>query len=290
MIKVGYLISYDYKMIFSSMSLLYDHVDEIYLAIDKNKLTWSGNAFDLPESFFEDIKRFDTKKKIKLYFDDFYQAHLTPIECDTRERAMLAKKMGKGWLLQIDVDEFIYDFESLAKYLRKKWYLLVFPKATPVVFRANWITLYKQLEDGFLFIKNNETFPLLTNIPSYEYCRENPKLTNYQTNLQVIHQSWARTDEEVEMKLKNWSHRKDFNTADYLEFWKSLNSDNYKSFKDFHPVYPKDWDKLHFIEANTIETFITAYAKENKQELIKISWKTFAKKLAKKLAKKVLKK
>ncbi|WP_338377976.1 hypothetical protein [uncultured Flavobacterium sp.] len=287
MIKVGYLISYDYKMIFSSMSLLYNHVDEIYLAIDKKRLTWSGNLFELPQSFFEDIQRFDTKKKIKLYFDHFYQAHLTPIECDTRERTMLAKKMGKGWLLQIDVDEYIYNFEILAKYLRRKWYLLVFPKWTPVVFRANWITLYKQLEDGFLFIKNNETFPLLTNRPSYEYCRENTKITNYQTNLQVIHQSWARTEEEVETKLKNWSHRKDFNTADYIQFWKSLNSENYKSFIDFHPIYPKDWNKLHFIEANNIETFINAYAKENKQELRNIPVKTFAKKLAKKILKRL---
>lgn len=279
MIKVGYLISYDYKMIFSSMNQLYNHVDEIYLAIDKNRLTWSGNQFELPDSFFEQIERFDTEKKIKLYFDDFYQANLTPIECDTRERTMLSKEMGKGWLLQIDVDEYIYDFEKLAKYLRKKWYLLLFPKWTPVVFRANWITLYKQVADGFLYIKNNETFPLLTNIPSYEYCRENTKTPNYQTNLQVIHQSWARSDEEVETKLKNWSHRKDFNTAEYFEFWRSLTSENYSSFKDFHPVYPKDWNKLYFIEVNNIEAFVAAYAEENKQVLREFPIKMLVKKL-----------
>ncbi|WP_339836315.1 hypothetical protein [uncultured Flavobacterium sp.] len=287
MIKVGYLISYDYKMIFTSMALLYKYADEIHLAIDKKRLTWSGNSFELPDSFFEEIERFDTENKIKLYFDDFYKQNLTPIECDTRERTMLAKKMGKGWLLQIDVDEYIYDFEQLAKYLRKKWYLLLFPKWTPVVFRANWITLYKQLNDGFLFIKNNETFPLLTNIPSYEYCRENTKLTNYQTNLQVIHQSWARSEEEVETKLKNWSHRKDFNTADYLVFWRSLTSENYRSFKDFHPVYPKDWNKLHFVEANNIEAFIIEYAKKNKQVLIEFPIKILVKKLARKVLKKL---
>lgn len=287
MIKVGYLISYDYKMIFSSMSLLYNYVDEIHLAIDKNRLTWSGNSFELPDSFFKDIERFDTKKKIKFYFDDFFQSDLTPIECDTRERMMLAKKMGKGWLMQIDVDEYIYDFKKFANYLRKKWYLLLFPKCTPVVFRANWITLYKQLNDGFLFIRNNETFPLLTNIPSYEYCRENTKLPNYQTNLQVIHQSWARSEEEVETKLKNWSHRKDFNTTKYLELWRNLTADNYKNVEDFHPVYPKDWNKLWYVEANSIETFIKRYSNENKQELTKFPVMNLFKKAVKKGGKKL---
>ncbi len=287
MIKVGYLISYDYKMIFTSMDLLYNYVDEIYLAIDKKRLTWSGNLFELPDFFFDQVERFDTNKKIKFYFDDFYQENLTPIECDTRERTMLANKMGKGWLLQIDVDEYIYNFNEIADYLRKKWYLLLFPNWTPVVFRANWVTLYKQLPNGVLYIKNNETFPLVTNVPFYEYCRENTKTTNYQTNLQVIHQSWARSDEEVSTKLKNWSHRKDFNTNEYLEFWRNLTSENYKSFKDFHPVYPKDWNKLHFIEAKNIEDFITAYAKGNEQVLKEFSVKILVKKLAIKVLKKL---
>ena len=119
MIKVGYLISYDHNMIFTSMKLLYDYVDEIYLAIDKKRLTWSGNQFDLPDSFFEQIESFDSKKKIKFYYDDFYQENLTAIECDTRERNMLSKKMGKGWLMQVDVDEYIYDFKIIADHYAK---------------------------------------------------------------------------------------------------------------------------------------------------------------------------
>lgn len=265
MIKVGYLISYDYNMIFTSMKLLYDYVDEIYLAIDKKRLTWSGNHFDLPDSFFQQIESFDSKKKIKFYYDDFYQQNLTPIECDTRERNMLSKKMGKGWLMQVDVDEYIYDFKKISDYLKKHWYLLVFPRLTPVVLRANWVTLYKQLEDGFLYIKNNETFPLVTNIHFYEYCRENTKQSNYKIDLQVIHQSWARSEEEVSLKLKNWSHRKDFNTREYLDFWKNLSSKNYESFINFHPVYPKDWNKLLYLQSTDIEDYIEKYSKKNHQ-------------------------
>lgn len=286
MIKVGYLISYDYNLIFTSINLLYKYVDEIYLAIDKKRFTWSGNQYELPDTFFEEIKKLDTDKKIKFYYDDFYQENLTPIECDTRERNMLSKKMGKGWLMQVDVDEYIYDFKKIADYLKKHSYLLLFPNLTPVVLRATWITLYKQVDDGFLYIKNNETFPLVTNVPFYEYCRENTVLPNYKINLQVIHHSWARSDEEVSVKLQNWSHRKDFNTYDYIKFWRNLNSNNYQNFIDFHPVYPKDWNRLHFLQSKDIEGFVQEYSLNNKQIISLLPLKKIAKSAIKKIIKK----
>jgi hypothetical protein len=283
MIKVGYLISYDYNLIFTSMGLLYNYVDEIYLAIDKNRLTWSGNQYELPESFFEEIKIFDTKNKIRFYFDDFYKKDLSPSECETRERIILSKNMGKGWLLQIDVDEYIYDFEEIVIYLKKRWYLLLFPRFTPVVFKANWITLFKQLEDGFLYIKNDEDFPLITNVPFYEYGRFNTNVTNFQTNLQVIHQSWARTEDEVATKLQNWGHTNDFDTSEYLRFWKNLTSDNYDSFKNFHPLSSKIWDRLYFIESKSIDAFLEVYSSSFKQKLNTISLKIVFKDLIKRM-------
>ena len=73
----------------------------------------------MPQSFFDEIKSFDSKNKIEFYFDNFYISELLPIECETRERNMLLKKMGKGWLIQLDVDEYVYDFSKVAKYLKK---------------------------------------------------------------------------------------------------------------------------------------------------------------------------
>ncbi len=271
MIKVGYLVSYDYNMLLTSIKQLYDYVDGIFIAIDRDRKTWSGNNFELPQSFFDEIKVFDSKNKIVFYFDSFYISELTPIECETRERNMLLKKMGKGWLIQLDVDEYIYDFKKVAKYLNKYWYLTLFPKFTPIVFRGKLLTLYRQLPDGYLYIENNEHFSFITNQSNYTYTRNNKKVRNHYSNINVIHQSWARTEDEIQMKIKNWGHRDDFDTQQYFEFWRNLSSLNYMNYKNVHPIVPEVWNELHFLKSVSIDEFIVKYASNNFQELIDIS-------------------
>lgn len=268
MIKVGYLVSYDYNMLLTSIKQLYNDVDRIFIAIDKDRKTWSGNNFELPQSFFEAIKAFDSKNKIEFYFDSFYVPELLPMECETRERNMLLKKMGKGWLMQLDVDEYIYDFSKVAKYLKKYWYLTVFPKYTPIVFKGKWVTLYRQLVDGYLYIENNEPFPFITNQSSYTYTRSNNKVRNHYSNINVIHQSWARTEDEIQMKIKNWGHRDDFDTQQYFEFWRNLSSENYMNYKNVHPLVPEVWNELHFLPSSSIDEFISKYASKNLQKFI----------------------
>jgi hypothetical protein len=51
MIKVSYLVSYDYFMLLTSIRQLYEYVDKIVVAIDIDRKTWSGNTFEIPESF-----------------------------------------------------------------------------------------------------------------------------------------------------------------------------------------------------------------------------------------------
>ena len=63
MIKVGFLVSYDYQLLEYSLPIVYQYADEIYLAIDKERKTWSGNIFQLPDTFFECINRVDTVGK-----------------------------------------------------------------------------------------------------------------------------------------------------------------------------------------------------------------------------------
>ena len=67
MIKVGYLISYDYELLFNSIPTVYKEADEIFLAIDKDRRTWAGNNFSLPNTFFERIKELDTQKKNNIF-------------------------------------------------------------------------------------------------------------------------------------------------------------------------------------------------------------------------------
>ncbi|MDP2088628.1 MAG: hypothetical protein Q8J84_04435 [Flavobacteriaceae bacterium] len=285
MIKVGYLVSYDYSMFLTSVKQLYNYVNKIFVAIDKERKTWSGNKFEIPASFFDEVKQYDIKNKIEFYFDTFYVSDLSPIECETRERNLLLNKMGRGWKIQLDVDEYIYDFKKVAKYLKKYWYLTLFPKLTPIVFRGKLVTLYRQLPEGYLYIENNERFSFITNQSNYTFTRNNNKVRNHYSNINVIHQSWARTEEEIKMKIDNWGHRDDFDTQSYFEFWKNLNIINYKNYKDIHPISPKAWNKLNFISSDSVEDFILKYSQNNKQTLTPIKLKTMLKALINKIVK-----
>jgi hypothetical protein len=285
MIKVGYLVSYDYDMLLTSVRLLYDYVDKIILSIDENRKTWSGNSFEIPDAFFDEVSAFDTKNKIEFYFDNFYVPEITPMECETRQRNLLLNKMGKGWKIQLDVDEYVYDFKALRNYLNKYWYLNWFPKLTPIVFRGKLVTLYRELPDGYLYIENEERFSFITNQSFYTYTRNNDKVRAHYTNFNVIHQSWARSEEEIQMKIKNWGHRDDFDTQNYFDFWKGLNSTNYKEHRNIHPMSPKVWNELFFLESNSIEDFIKKYASANVQQPIAIDYKLMFSALFKKLFK-----
>ncbi|MFB9108009.1 hypothetical protein [Flavobacterium gyeonganense] len=285
MIKVGYLVSYDYCFLLTSLKQLYNNVDRIYLAIDKDLKTWSGNDFELPQTFFDELKAFDSDNKIEYYFDSFYVPDFSPSMCETRERNMLAQRMGKGWLIQLDVDEYIYDFEKVSHYLKKYWYLNLLPKKTPIVFRGKLITLFKKLPDGFLYIENNEKFPFITNVPKYIGARFNNNVRNHFTNIAAIHQSWARSENEISFKIKNWGHKDAFDTKNFLALWDSLNSTNYKDFRNIHPLVPEVWNELQFLQSDSIEEFIDKYSKKNKQKLIYIEPKKILKALLNKVFK-----
>lgn len=266
-IKVGYLLSYDYHMFLTSVKQLYDYVDKIVVGIDQDYKTWSGNSFEIPKSFFAEVKAFDKKNKIQFYFDTFYIPNLTPMECETRERNLVLAKLGKGWKIQLDVDEYVYDFKSVAKYLKNYWYLTLFPKYTPICFQGVLITLFRQLPNGYLYINNNESFPFITNQMANVHTRRNDSIRNHFSDIKVIHQSWARSEEEIQFKINNWGHRDDFDTQKYFEFWKKLDSANCINYKNIHPIVPEVWDKLYFFASASIDDFIYKYSIENRQDL-----------------------
>jgi hypothetical protein len=270
MIKIGYLVCYDYAMLFTSLNQLYQNVDKIYLAIDIKRKTYTGNNFEIPDSFFEEIKQFDSNGKIEFYFDDFYVPELTPMQNEVRERNMLLKKMGKGWLLQLDVDEYIYDFSSLAKYLRKYSFLTIFPWLCPIILQGRFVTLFKKNKKGFFYIDLDERFCFITNYPKYTSARNNYLVSKFFSGINVIHQSWAREENEVIEKINNWSHSNDFDTNSFFELWKNLNETNYQEYINFHPLNQTSWDKLNFLPSNNIDDFIIKYEIANIQNLHKI--------------------
>lgn len=262
-IKIGFLISYDHKYIYDALKIVYDYADEIILAIDRNRLTWAGEKYELDPNFFDAIRAMDPKNKIVFFEDNFYVESLTPIENDTRERNMLSEKMGPDcWKLQIDVDEYFLNFDAVYKYLQKNRFLVARPDINPVNIRANWITLFKKTENGFLYLDNEEHFSFATNlVGNHFFARDMATVNNTEvfTNFRVLHHSWARDPEEIYKKINNWSHKDDFDREAFFQFWMNVDETNYTQFTDLHPIYKGAWKNLKFIACKDVPDFIRKF-------------------------------
>lgn len=269
-IKLGYLLSYDYEYIFNSLSLVYDYADVIYICFDKDSKTWTGQKLEIPENIFSKIKSLDIQNKISFYSDSFYIPNTPPIDLETRQRNMLAEKMGKGgWHIQIDSDEYPLYFKELCSFLRKHKYLLRNPHKTPANFFVKFITLFRKTENGFLAVTPyQEPCFLITNLPDYFNARYPKNPVTYHIDSYIIHQSWARDEDEIYTKIKNWGHTNDFDVDTFYSEWKDVSLDNYSKLENFHPLNPEDWQSLEFIEAKNIDDLIATLRKKISSDTI----------------------
>lgn len=253
-IHVGFLLSYDYEKLKKSIPPVYKSADRIFIAIDKELRTWSGEKFTVDPSFFDWLKTFDTKNKIELYTDDFYVPDLKAIENDNRERKMLSKKMGIGnWLVQVDSDEYFFNFENYVKDLRKYDSYLDNPKKKNIQIAAFLINLYKYSDGGILYVKEPTRGVMATNYPNYKVARNTRKRIVYTQNL-LLHESIARTEAELLFKFENWGHNLDFRDKDaFMVKWRTTNKSNYKEREDFFYIEPEKWKNLNYAEGETLK-------------------------------------
>lgn len=250
-IHVGFLLSYDYEKLKLSIPPVYKAADKIFIAEDMNKKTWSGNEFVIDKSFYAWLEEFDVDNKIEFYRDNFYIPELTAIENDTRERHLLSLKMGIGnWLIQIDSDEYFADFESFVSNLRKYDHYLDNPEKNKIQFAGFWIIIYKYTEKGILYVNKPMKAIFATNYPNYKYARRTNERTVYFDNL-VLHESIARTEEELRYKLKNWGHNEEVNSG-FMKKWITVDETNYDKFENFYYIEPKRWKKLDYLPTRQI--------------------------------------
>lgn len=259
-IKVGMMISHDYHFIFHSLPLIYQDADAIVLAVDRKRLTWAGNPFQFDEGLFDKIRKMDPLGKISIYEDDFFVPGLSAMECDTRERNLLAKRLGEGgWHVQVDTDEYFIDFAGFVASLRT---LERRAQTEKFMIRGHWLTLFKRLDSGFLAIDGrDETFPLATNAPNFNAAREifDPGYVRWDSDAWVVHESWARSPEEIQQKVSNWGHKDDFPVENFLSLWNFVDEVNYRYIANFHPLNGPDWPALNFIQGD--RNAVVAYQK-----------------------------
>ena len=250
-IQVGFLISYDYILLKNALPQVYDYSDSIFLAIDKNRKTWNGANFTIDNSFFDWIKEIDVANKIEIYEDQFYIENLTTMECEVRERKMLSEKMGIGnWLIQLDADEYFINFKEFTKFLKKNNKYIKPSYKKEIQISAYLVNIYKFVEDGFLYVNEPTRCLTATNRPNYKVGRNTRKRIIYTSNL-ILHETLSRSEEELEMKLKNWGHKNELNSQ-FLVKWKSASKENYMDLKDVFYIEPEKWKSLNYVLGKNI--------------------------------------
>lgn len=262
-IQVGYLVSYDYELLKNSIPTIYKESDTIFLAIDKNRKTWKGDSIEIKPDFFDWIKIIDIENKIAIYEDDFYIPILSTMECEVRERKMLAEKMGIGnWLIQIDADEYFLDFKSFVDFLRSKNYFLKNPEKNKIQVSPFLINLYKKVNGGFLYVNQASKVMIATNYPNYYRGRNTKSQIIYQDSL-ILHECLSRTKEELLIKFSNWGHDVDVNVADFMKKWELVNANNYKTMNDFFYLESNKWKSLEFVKGDSFLEIYKNFEKGN---------------------------
>jgi hypothetical protein len=255
MIKVGFCISYDWYLLKYSLPAVYEHADKICLAIDKQRRAWSGEKFTIDEiAFRQFLAESDPDHKIILMEEDLVDITLDARQNCNRHRHLIADTLGKGgWHVQIDTDEYFVDFKAFVDVLRK-----INPNPSseekPMNVCCPFYVIYKKVQGGFLMVDYGDTLPemipMATTRPQYERARQN-SFYNYYATTPVLHQSWARDEQELWFKINNWGHSSEElemqqKRVSYFNLWKSMDKFNYLYIHDIHPVKPDVWPRLQF--------------------------------------------
>ena len=252
-IQVGFLMSYDYELLKNSIPPVYKEADGITIALDKDLRTWTGENIEINQDFFDWLESFDVDKKISIYKDDFYDAGLTPMENEVRERKMLAAKMGIGnWLIQVDSDEYFVDFKSFVQQLKTRNNYLQEPEKKRIQIAGYYINLYKYTGDGILYVSESRNQKFATNYPDYVTGRNTKNRVIYVPSL-VIHECLSRSEEAIRTKFSNWGHSHQVNLENFLEKWRKIDQHNYKEYEDLFYLEPEKWKNLSYAEGKSIQ-------------------------------------
>ena len=229
-------IAYDYKYSIASIISYYDIADEIILGIDKDRISWSNKKYDFDNNdFFQQIKKIDIDKKIKLIEDNFH-LYSEPIKNDTYERNYISKICKKGnYIIGIDSDEILLNPNEFKIWFEKN--------KIEYDISCNWLTVYKIFDKKCLITQPDEITIIGTKlVDSFKKSRFTFRKYIY-SPLSILHFSWGRKRKDIEQKLLNWSHSKDFDIQKHLEIWDCITLDNYKEKTNLHPLNIQQWWK-----------------------------------------------
>ena len=269
-IKTGFCVAYDWELLKHSLPKIYEESDIICLALDKDRHSWACNAYEFDDdAFYAFVKSVDVDSKIDMYEDDFSIKDLNARENCNRHRTLIADRMGKGgWHIQVDADEYFLDFKEFVSYLKS---INKNPTGDekPLNVCVNWIPIFKNFGKDFFYVdfKNRlpECTPIATNKPIYERARNNGHFNKISPYF-VIHETWARSEDELQFKLNNWGHsaeelQEQERRKSFLKIWKSIDKYNYNLVYNIHPAKPDTWPALSYCAAKNLDDFVNKLGK-----------------------------
>lgn len=269
------LISYDAnRFLVDSIKQYYNYVDEIILGIDKDRITWSGNTFEIDEdSLWKELSNVDGDSKITIIEEDFHQSKIA-IENDNYERNFLKQEASNDWIVSIDADEmlvnakdFFYNYLPIVeKYNKDKDILLTW--ATPYKILTDddnvSIALIIADEDGSPFFGETQGF-MTSKESTFTYARWTDKSAQGDNRLRsplvALHWSLCRPANELEQKIKNIGHSDLVEKDPFYKIWKEVDSSNYKEMRNFKTsgLGSAQWPKLEAVPLNHLENYIKNY-------------------------------
>lgn len=234
-------VAYDHRFAWAAIASYYGIADEIIVGLDRDRISWNGKPFRIDEDDFRRrLKASDPQGKISLVEGDFHSqgsAHAN----DTFERNALSLRCRPGrWVVQVDSDELLRNPDEFRAWLlRRRGFWLVQARRTVV---------FKRFGDDYLVVdKDRARISLATRRRGrYTGCRDTREFKR-RSPLSLLHFSWGRDEGELRQKLESWTHARDFDTAKFLDFWKSVDLDNYGRFRDLHPIDGPHWPSLRLV-------------------------------------------
>jgi len=248
-------MSYDYRLLLATIPRYLHFVDEVLLGVDSEGLTWSGERFDIPASFFAELRLIDENpSKIRLVSQPFYLASRSPMENEVIERNVLSKEARHdNWLVSFDADEVLLNPEEFFGFIQR-----VKRRARDVDVDVRLITVFKDLGGAVLIVAAQED-GALEQCPVGTRKRDAfavGRRTGAESVLSpglVLHYAWARSEEDLLLKLRNWGHSRDFDAQKYFEFWRGVTEENYRSLREFHPIWPRLWPRLVMVDKRNLD-------------------------------------
>lgn len=225
------LLAYDYKLAFASIKSYYDIADEIILAVDSARISFTGKPFKFDEDDVNAfIKRIDTKKKIKLVQQPFFDASLSSLDNEVSERNKISLMFPEdAYVIAIDSDEVLINPDE--------FWMWFSGQEIKDDLEAISYTIYKRFEDRLLVSEPFEKVIIGTyNKGQYRLHRATHSDVRIKCPLKIMHCSWGRAREDVLVKLENCSYGNSINKDEFIKAWDAVSVDNHSNAKIIHPL------------------------------------------------------